>query len=422
MKTGFNVEDLYSAIQRPETGGEQDTFIRTKADPRSSAYGDVQITYSTVQNLLNKNPELFDEDTRKYAERFVEQGKKFINANPNDPVYGLGGKGELGNTEEDKANYRKLANTLIQYEWNRAPGENPDAKLTNFIGQWRGAKESEDPRYYSSIRETLGAKPPTIQNFLSLKNNAPSEAQYAENSMQSNINTALDPQALLKYKVSKLQEYQPEERAMEGAKIGSAIGIAENGMIGGIIGSGVGALAGRALGNVQSGEYEVNKTVSDTIGKMNTLGIAKENTIVFPDGASFPITFDPDYRLENASNLLDGQSDRSMYDVDKSNPFVNRTTKVAEPLAYLLADALSKQGNSSGVINSKAINNTIGLLVNALQTDAKDINTIYARARDIASKIGLPESSVRAYFNSIKGKLDKDKASSIKQGLDILYA
>ncbi len=154
QSSSLEPEDLYHALASAETGGLQDPMIRTKASHASSAYGEVQITYTLAKEVMKRGD--IPPHLRSYAKDFIAQGRKFLRASQgrlhHDGRYGLGGKGDLGNSPTDYEKYKEFAKAVITSELKRCTGATKQEKLLEFIEMWRGKEQHEDPRYYRTVR------------------------------------------------------------------------------------------------------------------------------------------------------------------------------------------------------------------------------------------------------------------------------
>lgn len=162
------VSTLYAALAKMETGAgsaldSPSRFIRTRVTAAqnggrtSTAWGPVQITKSLVQGVLNNGGfSTASPEVRAYAQRFVDQGNAMMRR-PNDPVFGYGRRGVLGNTAEDRALYQGMAEQLIKYELGRAissTGTNDAQRTVNqFIRNWRGTWD--DARYFQGVNQVV---------------------------------------------------------------------------------------------------------------------------------------------------------------------------------------------------------------------------------------------------------------------------
>jgi len=168
---------LYAAFKNAETRGLEgkDAFIRTKANLApggSSAYGPVQITGTLVQDMMDRG--VIPDDLKDYSNRFLDQSKLFLKYGNEkdlegyDPKYDYGGSGHL-TTEQDQADYNRLAKVLIAHHYKNAKNEVKQKKpmgfsqaardpITNVIGDWRFGVNSkkgrgDDLKYYRRFME-----------------------------------------------------------------------------------------------------------------------------------------------------------------------------------------------------------------------------------------------------------------------------
>jgi hypothetical protein len=265
---------------------------------------------------------------------------------------------------------------------------------------------------------------PTIPGYLhSIKNSAQgTDPQPAYSEMGVGLNKAADPMTQFKGQFASLKDKTPADRARIGGQFGAKVGASVAGLHGAVLGAAVGAVATRSLGLVQSGEHEDNLRKEKILNTLKTVGIADDkNNIKFSDGSKFSVNNDPSFRLKNVDPTVTGTRDRGNTEVDSSHPMTKRATAAALPLAYYTTHGLLSWGDQNNPRDKAAIKNTTGLIVNALQNGAKNINQVYARAREWADKYGT-EDTMRSFFNSIKDKVPEADASMIRQGLDATYA
>ena len=171
------IDRLYNSFVNAETGHLQGDgkFIRTEArDTKggSSAYGPVQITGTLVQDMMDRG--VIPDDLKDYSNRFLDQSKLFLKYGNEkdlegyDPKYDYGGSGHL-TTEQDQADYNRLARVLIDHHYKNARSEVNQKKpmgfsqaardpLTNVIGDWRFGVNSkkgrgDDLKYYQRFME-----------------------------------------------------------------------------------------------------------------------------------------------------------------------------------------------------------------------------------------------------------------------------
>ena len=231
--------------------------------------------------------------------------------------------------------------------------------------------------------------------------------KFAESIDPSTIIDKVAPPA-----ISGLEKQTPEMRAENGAKFGAQIGFKNGGHMGAVIGGAIGAYAARGIGQVKSGEHDTNIQMEKFGDALNTMKISdKKGNINFSDGSSVPL---PQGKLKNLRASVSGKSQRESYEYDTSNPFTNRTTTVAKPIALFLAGGILKTNRP------EAVQKITGTICNALQTDAKDINTIYKRAADMASKLGVKPAQMASFIQSLN--LPESQAKDVKKGLELLYA
>lgn len=157
----------YSVVSAEHRGRVEDPTvydptlaIRTKARHKtakqlSTAYGPVQITGSTMKDALNRNPQFFDSDSKKYAEQFINQAGKFSKAAKGNKLYDYGKPGDLSGPQFHGP-YQQASLAVIKTKLKDA-NINPNEPLssTNLntaIRKWRGASEEQDPEYYKIIR------------------------------------------------------------------------------------------------------------------------------------------------------------------------------------------------------------------------------------------------------------------------------
>jgi hypothetical protein len=135
------------------------TYIRTKYDRNSTAYGPVQITYKTAKGFYDKNKNLFT-GNEPYTQQFLQQGSKFLKAKKGDKQYDVGCVGDLCN-QKYNTQYQKMASSVIKGKMKEA-GLDPtkpidQAGVEKFMDHWRyglGSKKSTkalDKRYYDAF-------------------------------------------------------------------------------------------------------------------------------------------------------------------------------------------------------------------------------------------------------------------------------
>ena len=170
-------DKLYAAFKNAETRGleGEDAFIRTNANLApggSSAYGPVQITGTLVQDMMDRG--VIPDNLKDYSNRFLDQSKLFLKYGNEkglegyDPKYDYGGSGHL-TTEQDQADYNRLAKVLINHHYKNSKDTSSRKKpmgfsqaakdpLTDVIGDWRFGVNSkkgrvDDRGYYQRFME-----------------------------------------------------------------------------------------------------------------------------------------------------------------------------------------------------------------------------------------------------------------------------
>lgn len=271
---------------------------------------------------------------------------------------------------------------------------------------------------YPSISEYQKA----IQETTGQPQNMTARPLYGEELSPSLISQATSTDSIAKAHFNNLGDKTPEERARTGGLFGARAGLQKNGLIGSLIGSGVGAVAARALGVIQNGEHEDNMRKDNMLTTMAQMKLlSKDGVIDFEDaGTSMLITNDPSMRLPNISSFGKGK-DRSIYETDVSNPFNNRATAAARPIALYLANGLLGYKDRKNPRDENASRNAVALLTNAFLHKADSEKTIYKRARKTVEKLGLNEDKLRTYFNDNKGSFQAEEAESIRAGLDRIF-
>jgi len=156
--------DLFDAFFAAEMRSEKDRaqpYIRTNyrdAKGGSTAYGPVQITKTLVDDYIDRKSKLFEEDELVFLDKMSKQGAKFNKSGNEsketykdfDVNFDYGGAGDLIQTEEDEAMYKKVATKMLQNHLDEADGD-----IDKAIEKWRGKDETEDPEYFKIVREFL---------------------------------------------------------------------------------------------------------------------------------------------------------------------------------------------------------------------------------------------------------------------------
>lgn len=130
--------------------------IRTKAGGgKSSAWGVFQITGTTARDYATRMPHLFSDETREYALRFADEGKKMINSPNNHPTYGLGRPTPLANPDEHHL-YLGMSDAVL-----RGMGKDMGIDLTKELNDKDLAKITkrfrglEEKKYLDTVREHM---------------------------------------------------------------------------------------------------------------------------------------------------------------------------------------------------------------------------------------------------------------------------
>ncbi|MDD2943395.1 MAG: hypothetical protein PHC51_10575 [bacterium] len=158
--SSMNIDALYEAFSYAETGSMKDPFIRTLAgEGTSSAYGPVQITRNLARDIRDKGGYAgLPPEVQQYADAFISQGDRMLKASNDDPVFGLGKKGVLGD-EKFHDHYEMFAKATLAHELkgakNNYHGDDPSVLLDQVIRRWRGVGEGADPRYFAKVRGAM---------------------------------------------------------------------------------------------------------------------------------------------------------------------------------------------------------------------------------------------------------------------------
>ena len=246
-----------------------------------------------------------------------------------------------------------------------------------------------------------------------------SVGEYTEEN-PSAIDKELMAATQIQAKFQNLGAISAAERADIGALFGTGIGDAVGGgPIGALIGAGVGAITARSMGVVQSGEHQTQLAQQNMLGALSSTGILSEDgKFPFSDNLA---SVDPSVRLSNLSPV-GGGIDRSLFEVDLTNPLTRRATSVARPLArYLTEGILGNIDNGDGK-TTQNMEQTINMLVNMITADADNINMVYTRASKLAKKMGADEHTLRSFFDAHKHRIPPAEAKEIKKGLGNIYA
>ncbi len=160
----IELDELTMGLREAETGSVSDPFIRTQAPETSTgstAYGPLQLTNTTAQDIKKRHRSLFSEEELKYLDRFNKQGKLFVKfgREPNkagyDERYDYGGVGDL-TSAKDQELYYKVISKMLQAkakDVQRKTGKEPS--IIEVIEAWRGKSIKDDPKYFMKVLATI---------------------------------------------------------------------------------------------------------------------------------------------------------------------------------------------------------------------------------------------------------------------------
>lgn len=274
-------------------------------------------------------------------------------------------------------------------------------------------------------KEDLREKLPTLRNAKVAQSIYTQEkGNFSEHTNPDLIKIALDKASPIKSRLAGLKDMDPAQRAEVGAKFGGGIGLAVSGLPGTVLGAAIGAMGARGLGLAQSGEFELHNRRNKVLNTLKTLGaIDEKGTLSYEDGSKVMLQNDPSVRLRNISSVLSqNKKDRAFYEVDSSHPMTNRTYAVARPLARYLAQNVLNYNDTNNKHDVDSLDQTTGMLINSLQDNAKSIDQVYSRAKELAKKLKISEAQMRGFFDRVKTDISDKEAGNIKKGLDTLYA
>jgi len=310
------------------------------------------------------------------------------------------------------ASGRKMSNMLMMGFMGEKAREEEESNTPNM-----------DPAIVSSVLNSKvgNSKPedkssnvnmmPSLKNFMQ---HSSKRAMFPEE-MSTNLDDAKTPNYIAD--MNNLASKSPLGRAIAGAKVGAKLGMRSKGIEGGMMGIAMGSMLGRSLGMKQAGE------IDDANRKETLQGILRANKILdqkgnisLANGASLDLS-DPNIKLKNVSPLT-GSDERGVYDIDKTNPFTNRSVSFMRPLAYYISSGLMKHDNFKSPTDLKTLDDTTGLLVNAVISGARNIEDVRKNAKDIFSKLGVTKESLSKYLNTIKNKIPESDKDRVMLGLN----
>jgi hypothetical protein len=258
---------------------------------------------------------------------------------------------------------------------------------------------------------------PTLSEFQTkvsdIRKNNPVYAEAGGNKLLDRIANTNPAQVAM----NRLGKLQPAERAQTGARFGAAAGLSAAGPKGLVMGAGLGAMVGRSLGLIQSGQQEANNRKGKFLETLDNLNIRdpKTGAVKFEDGGAGFVTPDKVFGAE------DGKDGLPAYEVvDKYSPYVRRSSAVARPLARYITQGLLGYDTDDEKDNA-ITDSATKILVNTLQEGATDIDTVYNRARELSTKLGISRDQARAFFHVRRGMYTEEERNSINRGLDLIY-
>jgi len=158
---------LLRGIAPQESGGEEDPWIRTKvrdAPGGSTAYGPLQITGSTLDDLENehlkaKGQSELSAKEKSLIKKLKRQSKLFAKHGNEqdqewfDPRYDYGGSGDPL-TPEEKETYWNLGDRLFKLKASYKgydPNRLDDLQLAEVIGDWYGRDKEYTDEYITNV-------------------------------------------------------------------------------------------------------------------------------------------------------------------------------------------------------------------------------------------------------------------------------
>lgn len=148
---------MFNSIMAPETGSPDvlnpKGFIRTRVTPaqnagrHSSAWGPTQMTRGYLRSFKERNygNGNLTKEEEGFLDKMIQQGSDMLR-NPNDPQLGYGGKGYLGQTEEERKLYASIAQKSM------VDLAKQSKSYGSFIQSYRGAV---DTPYFRKVEKQL---------------------------------------------------------------------------------------------------------------------------------------------------------------------------------------------------------------------------------------------------------------------------
>lgn len=270
--------------------------------------------------------------------------------------------------------------------------------------------------------------PPSLKNYTqfaadSALNNASAASVYPEDS-DPQLTQAMQKSDPIAQKLAGLGSMSAGDRAKTGAAVGA---IAASNFMGGkegaFIGGSIGAVVARGAGMAQSGEKAKLDRDNRIWSTMKRLGAVAPDGAVKFDDATVQMPEEATGRLKNMRiDPLNGNRDRSLYELDGTNPLTQKSMTVSKPIAMYLANGILGYRDKKNPIDVGAPKSATAMYANMFSDGARDPETVFSRSRQMVKKMGLKEADMRMYFNSIKRDVSIAEAEDIKKGLDILFA
>lgn len=272
------------------------------------------------------------------------------------------------------------------------------------------------------MAEKRKIKPATLQNHLEHKSSRQAAGRLYAEDLPTKLGDAVDSADTLQSKLQNVGSLPPAERAEVGGAIGAHLGNKIAGAHGSLIGAAIGSDATRSLGVAQSGEKEISDNQEKVLQTLQTAKVVTgDKKLKFKDGGEIDLSDLHTEQFPNTAPNIVGKPSRGALEPDPTNPFTARTKAVVKPLAYYVVGGLMGQSDLKDKSVLKTVDNTAAMLTNALQVGAKDIGSVYERAKEIAKKVGGTDKQMKQFFFDHKSSLSAQDAGDIKQGLEILY-